>query len=296
MQTAVAKPARHTAWLPLGLLPISVIALRPALPPWVFMWTLALALYLGFKWFTWRRARAAGVAASASRAAAYLLLWPGMDAHTFLDPSLRPARPARTNWLTAAAQLLLGALLLWAVARQPVVGSGLLRGWIGMLGLILLLHFGLFQLLALFWQARGVWAPPIMRSPLLAASLAELWGERWNLAFRQLSHVILFGPLRGRVGAGRAALVAFLASGLIHELVISLPAGDGFGLPIGYFLLQWIGILLQRSWRRGRSDVTDRRLGRVFTMAWAGAPAFWLFHPPFVTRVFLPFMVAIGAL
>ena len=36
--------------------------------------------------------------------------------------------------------------------------------------------------------------------------------------------------------------------------------------------------------------------GRLFTLAIVAAPAFWLFHPPFVRRVILPFMQAIGAL
>ena len=57
-----------------------------------------------------------------------------------------------------------------------------------MLGLILLLHFGSFELIALFWQSRGVNAKPIMSAPLRATSLAEFWGKRWNLGFRQFSH------------------------------------------------------------------------------------------------------------
>jgi alginate O-acetyltransferase complex protein AlgI len=49
-----------------------------------------------------------------------------------------------------------------------------------MVGLILTLHFGLFQILALFWQRLGVAAEPIMKAPLRATSLGEFWGKRWN--------------------------------------------------------------------------------------------------------------------
>ena len=83
-------------------------------------------------------------------------------------------------------------------------------------------------------------------------------------------------------------MAAFFISGLIHELVISLPAGAGYGLPTAYFLLQGIGILTER--------VLPRIRGRIFTILITAVPAFWLFHPPFVRIVFLPFMKAIGAL
>jgi hypothetical protein len=36
--------------------------------------------------------------------------------------------------------------------------------------------------------------------------------------------------------------------------------------------------------------------GQFFTAFIVGVPAFWLFHPPFVRNVILPFMKAIGAL
>jgi hypothetical protein len=36
--------------------------------------------------------------------------------------------------------------------------------------------------------------------------------------------------------------------------------------------------------------------GWVFTMFVVAGPAFWLFHPPFVSQVIVPFMQTIGAL
>jgi hypothetical protein len=36
--------------------------------------------------------------------------------------------------------------------------------------------------------------------------------------------------------------------------------------------------------------------GRFFTILIVAGPVFWLFHPPFVHNVILPFMKAIGAL
>jgi hypothetical protein len=149
---------------------------------------------------------------------------------------------------------------------------GLLVGWIGLLGLIFLLHFGLFHIAALAWQAAGVEAKPIMRGPALATSLNDFWSNRWNLAFRQLAHDLVLFPLRRRLGVGGAGLAAFLASGLTHEMVISLPAGAGYGLPTAYFALQGLGMLFERS-RLGRGLVSLRGAYCSMCSRWPGSTA-----------------------
>jgi hypothetical protein len=37
-------------------------------------------------------------------------------------------------------------------------------------------------------------------------------------------------------------------------------------------------------------------MARIFAIVVTAAPAFWLFHPPFVLRVIIPFMQAIHSL
>src|SRR5262249_31909327 len=150
-------------------------------------------------------------------------------------------------WSVAFLKTLFGAAMLWALAPMfPDTGS-FLKGWIGMIGLIFLLHFGFFHLLSLFWQSVGIDARPLMNAPIKATSLAEFWGRRWNSAFNCFVHDKIFRPLHRRVGAAGATMCVFLVSGLMHELVISVPAGAGYGLPTGYFLLQGVGLLFERS-------------------------------------------------
>jgi alginate O-acetyltransferase complex protein AlgI len=196
----------------------------------------------------------------------------------------------RGSIAVAIAKSFLGSVVLFGLARfarQP-----LLTGWLGMIGIILVLHFGIFALLAIAWRASGIDARPIMDSPLKSTTLGEFWGRRWNGAFNQLAFEILFRPLARTTGPIIGTLAAFSASGLIHELVISLPARAGYGLPAAYFLLQGCGVIIQHRMtgiRRGTA-------GRFFTILVVAGPAFWLFHPPFVRNVILPFMKAIGAL
>src|SRR5260370_38671858 len=99
-----------------------------------------------------------------------------------------------------------------------------------------------------------------MSAPLRSTSLGEFWGKRWNLGFRQLAHELIFRPLCRRLGADTAGFLVFVVSGLIHDLVISLPARGGYGLPPLYFLLQARGVTVERSrfgkppgrWQGGR--------------------------------------------
>lgn len=165
-----------------------------------------------------------------------------------------------------------------------------------MLGLILLLHFGIFQLSALFWQRLGVDAMPIMSAPLRSESLSEFWGKRWNLGFRQLSHDLIFGPLHRRLGVRAAGFLVFVVSGLIHDLVISVPAHGGYGFPTGYFVLQGVGVLVERSSLGKRLGLREGVRGWLFMAVFTAGPAFLLFHPPFVLRVIIPFMKWMHAL
>jgi hypothetical protein len=257
------------------------------------MWALAGAIFIGAKWLTWRRAPV--LDAPWWRHAAYLLAWPGLDAESFLRPMRLPRedRPAPREWGAATLRLACGAILFWGSHR--LVREEMLLGWLGMAGLILMLHFGAFHLLSCAWRAAGVDARPLMDHPSRSRSVGEFWGRRWNTAFRDLTHRFLFRPLTDRFGPRAAILAGFLASGLVHDLVISLPAGGGYGGPTAYFLVQGAAFLLERS-RAGRAIGLGRGLrGRLFTLLVVGLPAWGLFHPPFVRNVVVPFLEAAGA-
>jgi len=291
------NPARTHAWIewtPLAVLPVAAIALRSVLIPWVFMWLLAATIFAGCKWQTWWEVRAAKRALSWRRSAAYLLLWPGMDAEEFFEINVKKRRIGAREWLAGLGKALAGAGLIWFGPRMAPPDHPLLAGWAGMVGLVLFLHFGTFHLIALAWQRAGIRAEPIMQRPLASQSLSELWGKRWNLGFRKLSYSLVFRPLQRRFGVVAGTLGAFLASGLIHELVISVPARAGYGLPTAYFLAQGVGVLAERSAAGQRLGWGHGKLGRLWAALIAVGPLFCLFHPWFVLRVMLPFLGAIG--
>ena len=261
-------------------------------PPWAEMWALAVVVFALCKWWTWRGCR---VIASVWRQIAYLVAWPGLDAAAFCGQSAAPPHVAEVGF--AFGKTLCGAALVcWAAARDwPGYG----RGWVGMIGLVFVLHFGLFHLLSCGWRAVGVAAAPLMHWPIAATSLADFWGRRWNTAFRDLTHRHLFAPLAKRWGPRAGLALGFGFSGVVHDLVISLPARGGYGGPTLYFVLQALGLLAERSRRGRRCGLGGGAAGRsVRSRAFAAAvivlPAPLLFHPPFVTRVIVPFLDALS--
>jgi hypothetical protein len=296
MKTTATSP-RHQSWFgwtPLCIFTVLAISLRGCLPPWGLMWILSIAIFAGFKWWTWWRAISSGVSGTATRSVAYLFLWPGMDARRFLALSHLSEKPALSSWAWALAKTTFGAGLVWGVAR--LAGQGLLAGWIGMVGFIFLLHFGIFAALALFWQRQGIYAPPLMNCPIVAASLSDFWGKRWNSGFRDIVFGIFFIRLARRFGTTAAAIITFLVSGLIHELVITFPAGAGYGLPTLYFTLQGAALLVERSRIGARLGLGHGWSGHAFALIVVTLPIFALFPPPFVLRVMVPFLQIIKAL
>ena len=192
------------------------------------------------------------------------------------------------------AKTLADVVLIWAGARVVSLRNPILGGWAGMLGLVLFLHFGTFHLIALAWQRAGLRVKPIMQRPLASCSLSELWGKRWNLGYRALSHAWVFQPLQKSFGVVAGTMAAFFASGLLHELVISVPARAGYGLPTAYFLMQGLGTLAERSEAGKRFGLGRGAIGRLWAALVAAGPLYTLFHPWFVMRVIVPFLHAIA--
>ena len=278
-------------WLPLLLLPLLALATRAHVGDWVFMWLMAMALFAGCKWLTYRRAVARGTPFTFRQAISYLAGWVGMEPEAFAKVNRGTLPPWQA--LLATGRVFLGAALVWGVVRNVI--HPLLAGWVGMSGIILLLHFGFFQLLALAWRCVGVPVKPLMQAPLLATSVGDFWGKRWNTGFHALVHELVFRPVLRRTTLPIAVLTVFLVSGLVHELVITLPARGGYGLPTLYFLLQGFGLLLEHRHLGRRLGLGSKLAGRAFMLVVTAGPVFWLFPPVFVHHIILPMLHGIGA-
>jgi hypothetical protein len=268
------------------VLPVDSIIDRASVPAWLLMCLLAGAIFAVIKLLTWLpEARRMPVRS----ALIYLFGWPGLDPMPFLASQPRSTRPFAREWWWAATKAACGVALVGPV-RRLVDEWPVLAGAVGMAGLVISLHFGSFHLLALTWRRVGYDVRPIMNAPLCATSLLDFWSRRWNLAFRDMAHRLVLRPLLRRVGPGAAMAFVFLVSGVLHDLVISIPARAGYGLPTLYFLIQACGVPIQRSAAARKWGLDGSVRGWVATAAFVIGPVGLLFPAPFLTGVVVPFL------
>jgi hypothetical protein len=277
------------------MLAIALLCVPTNWPRWVFMWSLAVAIFAACKVLTWILADKRRV--PIWRQLAYLAAWPGMNADQFFssDSTGRLAPPSNREWFAATLKLAAGCAIFWSAQYWLPSSSPILLGWAGMTGVILMLHFGSFHLLSCFWRLWGIDAQPLMNRPTHSTSVTEFWGRRWNVAFRDLTYQFLFRPLRSWLGPIGALITSFVISGVIHDLVISVPAGGGYGGPTAFFAIQPAAIVFERS-SIGRGIGLGRGLlGWLFTALVLILPVRLLFHDRFVINIVEPFMRALGA-
>ncbi len=235
----------------------------------------------------------------------FAIFWFGMRPELFLNLT----KKRHSDWFVFVRQGLICILLGIALcALAQTVWYGALQGWIGdetrrllvtgmlLLGLSLMIHFGLFNVLTGAWRYRGVRVSALFRAPLLSQSLAEFWGKRWNLAFSEMTAISVFRPVKkllakSRFGHAVATILSFIFSGLLHELAISVPVQSGFGLPMLYFALHAIGMQLERYIHQSKFNFLAGKLaGRLWTSIWVIAPLPILFHFAFLKGCVWPIL------
>jgi Membrane bound O-acyl transferase family len=235
------------------------------------------AIFAGFKWGTWFPLRQVH---NPKRHIAYLLSTTDMDAKRFFAEAA-PPHPTIGQWLIAIGKIVLGSALIWIT---PLFTHST---WLQIVGLMLILHFGLLEVIALINQYFGIPAIPLMRTPIAAKSLGDFWGRRWNTAFNRIAYEHCFKPLLPFLGPIGATFAVFVASGLVHELVISVPAQGGYGLPTLYFLIQFAGMMLERT-KPLRRRMRHPILRRLFMVGFVLIPLPLLAHAWFVHHVAVP--------
>jgi alginate O-acetyltransferase complex protein AlgI len=233
---------------------------------------------------------------SSARWLGFAALWPGMRPTPFATAGDAPLPGAPALLVRGFVRLALGlALVVLARLAWAVTGSRFLATALALPGLSFILHFGIFNVVAGAWRRAGVDVHALFRAPLLSRSLAEFWGRRWNLAFSEMTAIGVYRPLSRRVGKPAALVLAFVFSGLLHELAISLPVRAGFGLPLLYFAIHGALMLAERALERAGRPVHRRpAVGRAWTTFWLVAPLPILFHRPFLRGVVWPILGIAG--
>ncbi|PYQ41392.1 MAG: hypothetical protein DMF77_15885 [Acidobacteria bacterium] len=276
------RAARAAAWA-LVVLSVGVAhRVTAAEPAGLRMLVVIGALFFAMKALVSVEARARdGTRLPPLRWAAFATLWPGM--RPALVARLEPGRSGTATLLKngfadvgLGTTLFLLAHLTWRLTASAVPATLLLLP-----ALSFLLHFGAFGILAGLWRAAGADVGPLFRAPWRAESLGEFWSRRWNLAFSEMTSVAVYRPLAVHLGRRAALLAAFLFSGLLHEIAISLPVRAGYGRPLLYFAIH--GVLTEVERQRGP-------FGRAITLLAVVLPLPLLFHRPFLQGIVWPLL------
>ena len=73
----------------------------------------------------------------------------------------------------------------------------------------------------------GIFVAENFDAPLIARSVREFWGKRWNVFITTFAFRNIFLPLGGRRAPLSATLAVFIASGLMHEYVVVASVRSG---------------------------------------------------------------------
>ena len=217
--------------------------------------------------------------------------WAGMQPQAF-ETLFGKALPG--GWLLikkGIGRILIGLLLIAlahftaeAAMCNHIITNGLL-----LVGLSLILHFGILSVSAGTWRFLGADTYPLFRQPAKSNSLAEFWGRRWNLAFIEMLSIAVLRPLKTKIGNTTAVLLSFLLSGLLHEIAITLPVNAGFGGPTIYFIIQGCAVVAEKKMEKQNFGLSKNTLlVKLWLFFWLIAPIHFLFPDPFIEQIVWP--------
>ncbi|MES2375641.1 MAG: MBOAT family protein [Bacteroidota bacterium] len=220
--------------------------------------------------------------------------WAGMRAEPFETLGQKPL-PNAWPMIRFGVSRVIGGLLLIGLAHLTVklpvnhnfvyiTATGLL-----LIAMSLILHFGLLNISAGIWRLKGVNAYSLFRQPAKSINLTELWGKRWNIAFSEMTAIAVYRPVRNKLGNAAGLIAGFVFSGLLHELALSLPVKTGYGLPMLYFIIQGLMVLMEKVLTRHNPGFLQNKIvAHAWVFFWIVLPMPLLFHAAFIRDVVWP--------
>lgn len=286
MQTQKSK-WRRAAFLILSLPALAIYYSGSFEDRWLCLWVIFLSLAITAKLVSW--VYGPWRKATAKRNLCYWI-WPRMNADQFLDPLKKPeaGKPKTVEWVQSIAKTIIGLILFFVITPHINPEQSYLIFVVALTGILLMGAFGSFDFLSCIFRQQGIDAPPMMNHVFTPTRLSDFWCKRWNMAFYDIAHKFVYRPVRRISNGYIAAWTCFLFSGLIHELVISIPAQSAYGQPTLYFLIQAAGIFIERSPLGKRLKLGKGIQGWVYCAIIILGPILLLFPTTFAENVMAP--------
>lgn len=212
--------------------------------------------------------------------------WVGMNPDFLFKKKEEKVVGWKRDLLIGTSRIIIGLVLviLIKMTYDLLAESSVFRLFVALLllsGLSLILHFGILRINTGILRVAGYPVPVLFRQPLRSVSLREFWGRRWNIPFVEMISAVTYKPLRSIIPAQGALLVAFMFSGVLHELAISVSVIDCIGLPMLYFVFQGVAMVVE-------DRMFIKPPGKLWVLFWLLVPLPLLFHASFMQRIIWP--------
>ncbi len=214
----------------------------------------------------------------------YATVWPGIAPDGLISRS-EPRPDAGRRFKRGYTKFWMGLTLCLVISWFANRIDPTLLGAVGIVALLLTVHFGFSDMLTAGIQSQGWNVKPLFDDPFRAVTLNEFWSRRWNLAFVQMNRILFMRPLVRMMGLRRAVFGAFVISGILHELAISYPVMKGWGGPLAYFILQAALVAFERRLKLS---------GSLWTWVALLLPTPLLFHDAFRRTLVAPLFSGLG--
>jgi len=165
--------------------------------------------------------------------------------------AIRPQIKPRLLFSTLSWGLVaIGTLYLYLIITPTISELGYLLRWtLGVVFFYALVEW-LCSFLNLMFAALGYRIPPLHRSPLLACTVQEFWGERWNLFVGGWFRRYIYQPFARMRRPKTGLLASFVGSAILHIwLMVNALSWKMAGVWAIFFLIQGPVILLERRLR-----------------------------------------------
>jgi hypothetical protein len=204
----------------------------------------------------------------------FLCAWPGVSVSGFTDRGEVNATTG-SRFFEAWMTFLMGIGILVAVSLVEH-GESTALNYVALFSILLIIHLGLIEIIADGIRLLGFSPMSLFDRPYLSSSLRDFWSFRWNRAFVDMNKIFIMGPLRNKVPLALLTFSIFAVSGILHEIGISYVDGVSWGSPLLYFVIQGVGMEVEKH----------RKFPQVLVLAWILLPIPLLFTPAF-TNLFL---------
>jgi alginate O-acetyltransferase complex protein AlgI len=222
----------------------------------------------------------------------FSLGWAGMRPEVFLKRAAQEKSEAKNSIFYGIGNMIIGLLIVLMIRIFQIHFHFAIPYYfysvIALVAFSQILHFGLLRISAGVWKILRFPTKPLFKSPYASASLEEFWGRRWNVAFSEMTSIAVFKPVAASTSKITGILAAFIFSGVLHELAISVPVNNGYGFPLLYFFIQGLAIIIENHIDKTGSFLKQPVIARIWTWSWIIVPLPFLFHPDFLEKIILP--------